>query len=198
MNVFPSGGHVERPASNVTRKAMENSLKKLMLGKPLDKITIRDITDDCGICRMTFYYHFQNIYDLAARTCMEDVAAALQGKTACTDWNEKITQIFEAMLDNKMFILNACRCIGRERLETFLLKATHQLIRELVDEKSTGTHLTEREKDFIACFYQYSFVGGTLDWIRRGMKDDCRTLARDLSLTMQSGIKSAIYNFSTK
>lgn len=115
---------------------MESSLKKLMLSKPLDKITIRDITDDCGICRMTFYYHFQDIYDLVAWACMEEAAAALQGKTACTDWNEKIMQIFEAMLDNKMFILNACRCIGRERLETFLLKATHQLIRGLVTKRA--------------------------------------------------------------
>ena len=181
-----------------TKQQFSEALDRLLERKSLDRITVSDITDECGLNRQTFYYHFQDIYDLVAWACMEEAAATLQSKTACTDWNEKITQIFEAMLDNKMFILNACRCIGRERLETFLLKATHQLIRGLVDEKSTGTHLTEREKDFIACFYQYSFVGVTLDWIRRGMKDDCRTLARDLSLTMQSGIKSAIYNFSTK
>ena len=34
--------------SNITKKALEASLKKLMLKKPLDKITIRDITDDCA------------------------------------------------------------------------------------------------------------------------------------------------------
>jgi len=39
-------------------------LKKLLLQKPLTKITINDITDDCGISRMTFYYHFKDIYDL--------------------------------------------------------------------------------------------------------------------------------------
>ena len=40
--------------TNITKKALEASLKKMMLKKPLDKITIRDITDDCGISRMTF------------------------------------------------------------------------------------------------------------------------------------------------
>ena len=34
--------------TNITKKALEASLKKMMLKKPLDKITIRDITDDCG------------------------------------------------------------------------------------------------------------------------------------------------------
>ena len=43
---------------NITKKALESSLKKLMLKKPLDKITIRDVTEDCGISRAAFYYHF--------------------------------------------------------------------------------------------------------------------------------------------
>ena len=62
--------------SNITKKALEASLKKMMLKKPLAKITIRDITDDCGISRMTFYYHFQDIYDLIEWSCIEDATQA--------------------------------------------------------------------------------------------------------------------------
>ena len=50
-----SPGCKEEAMSNITKKALEASLKKMMLKKPLAKITIRDITDDCGISRMTFY-----------------------------------------------------------------------------------------------------------------------------------------------
>ena len=50
--------------SQVTKRALEASLKNLLLKKPLSKITINDITEDCGINRMTFYYHFKDIYDL--------------------------------------------------------------------------------------------------------------------------------------
>jgi len=46
--------------SAITKRALEASLKKLLLTKPLDKITISDITDDCGVNRMTFYYHFKD------------------------------------------------------------------------------------------------------------------------------------------
>ena len=55
-----------------TKYALENSLKKLLLQKPLNKITINDITEDCGINRMTFYYHFRDIYDLVEWVCLED------------------------------------------------------------------------------------------------------------------------------
>ena len=56
---------------NTTKQALEESLKHMLLKKPLDKITIRDITEDCGINRMTFYYHFQDIYDLVEWACIE-------------------------------------------------------------------------------------------------------------------------------
>ena len=49
---------------NQTKQILEESLKKLMLQKPLDKITIRDLTEDCGISRMAFYYHFKDKFDL--------------------------------------------------------------------------------------------------------------------------------------
>ena len=54
---------------NTTKIALEDSLKRLLLRKPLDKITITDITTDCGISRMTFYYHFKDIYDLVEWCC---------------------------------------------------------------------------------------------------------------------------------
>ena len=66
--------------SQTTKRALAASLKHLLLQKPLNKITINDIAEDCGISRMTFYYHFKDIYDLVEWSCMEDAARALEGK----------------------------------------------------------------------------------------------------------------------
>ena len=65
--------------SQTTKRALEASLKKLLLQKPLNKITINDITEDCGVNRMTFYYHFKDIYDLVDWIMVEDAAKALEG-----------------------------------------------------------------------------------------------------------------------
>ena len=86
--------------SNTTKQALEASLKKVMLQKPLDKITISDITSDCGISRMAFYYHFKDIYDLVEWSCLEDAKRALQGKKTYDTWQEGILQIFEAVMEN--------------------------------------------------------------------------------------------------
>lgn len=44
-------------SSQLTKRALEESLKHLLLKKPLNKITIADITDDCGISRMPLSGH---------------------------------------------------------------------------------------------------------------------------------------------
>ena len=45
-------------ASDQTRHALAQALKELMAQKPLNKITIHDLTECCGIRRQNFYYHF--------------------------------------------------------------------------------------------------------------------------------------------
>ena len=50
--------------SQVTKRALAASLIKLLSQKPLDKVTVKDIIEDCGVNRQTFYYHFKDIYDL--------------------------------------------------------------------------------------------------------------------------------------
>lgn len=44
--------------SLITKKAIAAGLKELMKRKSFDKITISDITNECGLNRQTFYYHF--------------------------------------------------------------------------------------------------------------------------------------------
>ena len=50
--------------SDITKQALANSLRHLLEKKSLSKITIKDIVEDCGVNRQTFYYHFQDVYDL--------------------------------------------------------------------------------------------------------------------------------------
>lgn len=76
--------------ANTTKLALEASLKELLRTKPIDKITINDLTEHCGISRMTFYYHFKDIYDLVEWACVEDGTRALQGKRRMTPGRKEL------------------------------------------------------------------------------------------------------------
>ena len=182
--------------SNITKHALAESLKKLLLKKPLNKITINDLTTDCGISRMAFYYHFKDIYDLVEWVCLEEPRKALQGKKTYDTWQEGLLQIFEAVYENKPFIINAYNAISREQIENFLFQLTHYLIMGVVEEQSKETLLTNEQKNFIADFYKYSFVGIMLDWIRQGMRSYYASICDNMCITIHGNITNSIQNFT--
>lgn len=52
--------------SNITKKAIADSLKKILKEKTFEKISVGEICDDCGLTRKSFYYHFRDKYDLVS------------------------------------------------------------------------------------------------------------------------------------
>ena len=181
--------------SNVTKRALEQSLKNLLLKKPLTKITIGDITEDCGINRMTFYYHFKDIYDLVEWACLEDARRALDEKKTYDTWQQGLLQIFEAVQENKPFILNVYRCVHREQVEKYLQPLVDQLLLDVIDEEAAGMTLRDEDKQFIAQVYSYIFIGLMLDWIKDDMREDPRQIVDRLAKLIRGSMSAALSRF---
>ena len=178
-----------------TKKALAESLKNLLLQKPLNKITISDIADDCGINRMTFYYHFKDIYDLVEWTCAEEAAQAMEGKKTYDTWQEGFLNIFSAVQANKPLIMNVYRCVSRERIEQYLNPLICSLILGVVEEKSAEMPVSEADKRFIANFYEYAFIGVMLEWIDNNMREEPSVLVERTSRVMHGSILRALGAF---
>ena len=80
--------------TQVTKRALEEALKRLLLEKPLSKITIQDLADECGISRMTFYYHFKDIYDLVEWSFVEDANAIFQAEPRTESWEMALQHVW--------------------------------------------------------------------------------------------------------
>ncbi len=178
-----------------TKYALENSLKKLLAQKPLNKITVSDITEDCGINRMTFYYHFKDIYDLVEWACLEDAKKALEGKKTAETWQQGFVQIFQAVRENKPFILNVYRCVSREMVEKYLSPLTENLLMGVIDEISANMVVRSEDKAFIAQVYSYAFIGLLLDWIKDDMRQDPEELISRFARVIQSDFSGALNRF---
>ena len=181
--------------SQVTKRALEQSLKNLLLKKPLTKITINDIAEDCGINRMTFYYHFKDIYDLVEWSCLEDAKRALAEKKTHDTWQEGFLQIFEAVRANKPFIMNVYRCVDREQVEKYLKPLVDHLIMGVIEEQSVGMRVREEDKEFIARVYSYIFIGLMLDWIKDDMKEDPALIVDRLAMLIRDSLAGALSRF---
>ena len=132
--------------SDTTKRALEISLKNLLLQKPVNKITINDIAEDCGINRITFYYHFKDIYDLIEWSCEEDARRAIEGNKTYDTWQQGFLNIFHAVAANKPFILNVYRSVSREQIEQYLYRVVYDLLIGVVEELATGMSVREEDK----------------------------------------------------
>ena len=181
--------------SQITKRALEQSLKHLLLKKPLTKITINDIAEDCGINRMTFYYHFKDIYDLVEWSCLEDARQALENNKTQDTWQHVFLQIFEAVRDNKPFIMNVYRCVHREQVEKYLEPLVDQLICGVMDDEGAGLLVRDEDKKFIARVYSYIFIGLMMDWISSDMREDPQNIVDRLSKLIRGSVSEALHRF---
>lgn len=181
--------------SQITKRALEQSLKNLLAKKPLTKITVNEIAEDCGINRMTFYYHFKDIYDLVEWSCLEDARRALEEKKTYDTWQQGLLQIFEEVRKNRPFILNVYRCVHREQVETYLRPLVDHLVLGVIEEESAGMTVREEDKAFIAQAYAYVLIGLMLDWIRDDMKEEPEAVVRRLSTLLHGTVPGALQRF---
>lgn len=181
--------------SQVTKRALEQSLKNQLLKKPLNKITVSDIADDCGINRMTFYYHFKDIYDLVEWACLEDARKALEDKKTYSTWQQGLLQIFEAVRNNKPFIINVYRCVHKEQVEKYLNPLVDNLILGVIEEECVDITIRDEDKYFIARVYSYIFIGLMMDWIKENMREDPQKIVDHLAKLIQGSIPAALLRF---
>ena len=73
-----------------TRKILAESLKKLIRRKSFSNITVREITEDCGLNRNTFYYHFEDINDLLKWTLEQEAIDVVKHFDLMSDYEEAV------------------------------------------------------------------------------------------------------------
>jgi Transcriptional regulator len=182
--------------TEMTKKVLAESLKKLMATKPLNKITIRDITDDCKLNRQTFYYHFQDVYDLLSWIYQEEAIAQLRKHNDFRTWQEDFLDLFHYIESTRAFSLCAFHSIGRDRLEHFLYTVTYCYIQNVVNKMAGDLPVTEKSKNFVANFYTIAFIGIVIQWLQNGMSDSPEDIIAALSVTVEGNMRGAIERYA--
>lgn len=157
--------------SNITKKALAQSLKELGASKILDKITVADITEHCGVNRQTFYYHFDDKYELLNWTYTQDLFIPLTRDLTFENWGDKLVQLFQYMKQQKSFFMNTIKSSNNFFAE-YTNKIFAELFKKAIAELNMYSHLNEKEQDIYARFFAYGLTGVVVDWAMKGMKED--------------------------
>ncbi|WP_312693082.1 dihydroxyacetone kinase transcriptional activator DhaS [Caproiciproducens sp.] len=167
--------------SLITKKAIAASIKELMKKRPLQKISVADIVEHCGINRQTFYYHFKDKYDLVDWIYYNEVVSAVTQNRSIEEWNNVVLDVLNTMKNEQYFYTNALCVTGQNAFQDYFFNVTKGMIGEMLETILQGSQIAPDDKDFIAEFYSYGLVGIVVQWARRGMKQPPEQIVQRLT-----------------
>ena len=95
--------------STITKRAIADSLKLLTKNKTFDKISVKDISEKCGINRQTFYYHFVDKFNLLEWIYINDLLEQHMMDVNFDNWPERLEALLSAMQSDKVFYINTIK-----------------------------------------------------------------------------------------
>lgn len=179
-----------------TEKAIIASFIKLLNLRPLDKITIKDIVEDCGINRNTFYYHFEDIPSLVRIILNAEAEKVFNGQEIMVSWEDGFIAAARFALENRKLVYHLYNSVRREEVERYLNDIAGEVMRRYVEMIAADVSCSEEDRRLIASFYKAALVGMILDWLGNGMKYDPEQVVRRLGVMLEGNIKNALERVS--
>ena len=156
--------------SEQTKLQLAAALKILMAQKSMDKITIAELTSLCNIRRQSFYYHFEDIYDLLRWMIENEAISLLKQQEGALLWKEGLLQLFRYLEENRTVCLCALKSVGRDHLRRFfeadIYAIIHRTIEQLTENIGVHNNLDSFvDVEMLTHFYVVALAGMIESWL---------------------------------
>ncbi len=153
-----------------TKEILGESVRELAGRRPLDKITVKEISENCGVTTPTFYNHFKDKLDLIAWMLNREIEAVYQAYADGKEtWAQTITEMLQILYDERCFYKNAfVNTTGQNSFAVSTHSRSIDLLTGIVRQKAG-----EAFSDDLA-FYVEFYLRGTsvtvMEWIMEGCR----------------------------
>lgn len=154
-----------------TKKAIRDSFIKLLNEKPLKQISVRDIVDDCGINRNTFYYHFQDVPQLLESIIKEDADRIIRKYPKISSIEQCLDAVIDFSLENRKAVLHIYRSINRDLFEQYQWRVCEYAVTTFLDEIAVGRNISESDRQVIISYMKCVSFGLAIGWLESGMQE---------------------------
>ena len=158
---------------------LAESIKELAATRPIEKITIKDITDKAGVIRPTFYNHFQDKYELIEWIINEELLAPCQPLIQAGMITEAMVLIFTNIEKDKTFYTKAVKMEGPITFHEIAMKCVGKMLLDIILSLSSGKETKHKwlTPEVIAAYYAQSMCFATEAWVNLGMIFSPREMA---------------------
>lgn len=152
--------------ASFTKFAILKVFGDLAASRPVDKITVKDITDQCGISRNTFYYHYQDIYQVlkAYVQYSAEYVIELMVEDEGEDGKAGLKEI-RYLEANRELLCNLYRSAANEEVRNCLQSASQIIFDRLIESVSQGMEVQAEDKKILSAVCQYTVRGIMTSWM---------------------------------
>ena len=165
--------------ASFTRKAIMDSFMKLVDQRPISKITIKDIVEDCGINRNTFYYHFADIPALIEAIVRDQAEELIRNHSSITTIEDALNVAVDSILQHRRAALHIFNSVSRDVYERYLMQICQDAVEKCFDAIIGERRVSPQDREILILSYRAWCFGLVIDWLDHGLKDDIHpTLTR--------------------
>lgn len=187
-----------------TERALADTLKELMETEKLDRITVRQVVERCGVNRKTFYYHFSGIHALLEWMLDRDLRQVIGEDIRIGTWQQDMLRTLYYIRDNRRLFDNICRSRywpeTRLYLGRLLDGAMYGFAQEAlaVCRSRTGEPLQLQESDFrvIVHFYSTAMFVPVEEWFLGGMQEPPEKIPERLDMLLNESMFDTFRRFA--
>lgn len=175
-----------------TKKAIRESFVRLLNEKPLSQITVKDIVDDCGINRNTFYYYFQDLPQLVETVVNEDVQRIIREYPAASSIEDCINAMIGFALENRKAVMHIYHSINRDLYEQYQWAICEHTVTTYVDGILSGRSVAEADRKLLVDYLKCVCFGLVMGWLERGMQEDIQARLHRICELRQGDLEQMI------
>ena len=155
---------------NFTKKAIKETFITLLEDRPLNRITVKDIVETCGINRNSFYYHYQDLPALLEEIIAERVQALMSDHPTIDSMEDSFDAALDFVLDHKRAVLHIYNSLSRDFFERYLMEVCRYVVSTYIETAFAGRN--QENRDMLVRYHKCACFGHIIDWLNTGMKDD--------------------------
>ena len=179
------------------KQIFADTLVDLLKEKPLDKITVTELVERCGVTRQAFYYHFSDIYEIVEWILLKETQKIVDANSDIDTWQIGYTETLQWVKEHRNLVVNTYRAIGKEYVEYFVTRFLRPYVIKVVEREfqEQEYEVTAAQREFIVNFFTLAINAVTVDWVRNGMKEAPETMADYIHILTEGDIKKSLQNF---
>ena len=182
--------------SEIIEESLAHALKNLMKTKPINSISVKEITDECHISRHTFYNHFHDIYELLGWMYDREVIDGLTPLCTVETWKIAVRMVLDYTWTNKDICMNTFHSLGRDHLERFLYETYMQVLQAVVTEYCKDMDVEESYQTECVKFYADVLKGVFVSWLKQDMKETPKQMEDKIDHMLEGVIPFVLSKFA--